>query len=93
MIGNDVIDLFLAAKQSNWKRHGFVNKIFTTHEQSLILKAQNQEEMVWILWSKKEAAYKIYNRQTLVRAYMPLQLKCVDVKKKKRILVRKNNLL
>ena len=32
--------------------------------------------MVWNLWSRKEAAYKIYNRQTGFRGYIPLQLEC-----------------
>ena len=33
--------------------------------------------MVWNLWSRKEAAYKIYNRETGIRAYIPTQLACV----------------
>jgi hypothetical protein len=32
--------------------------------------------MVWNLWSRKEAAYKIFNRQTGIRKYFPLQLEC-----------------
>ncbi len=49
MIGNDVIDLELAKKESNWKRKGFLTKLFTSFEQELIAKATNQEEMVWML--------------------------------------------
>jgi phosphopantetheinyl transferase (holo-ACP synthase) len=77
VIGNDVVDLALARKESNWKRPGFLEKIFTAEEQSLIANAKNQEIMVWNLWSRKEAAYKIYNRQTGIRAYIPAQLECV----------------
>jgi len=76
MIGNDVIDLGLAQKESNWKRSGFLEKLFTKAEQQLILGNANPELMVWNLWSRKEAAYKIYNRETGVRAFMPLQLEC-----------------
>jgi phosphopantetheinyl transferase (holo-ACP synthase) len=76
MIGNDVVDLALAKKESNWKRKGFLDKIFTPKEQLLISNAENQEVMVWNLWSRKEAAYKIYNRQTGFRGYIPLQLEC-----------------
>ncbi|MBE0393231.1 4'-phosphopantetheinyl transferase superfamily protein [Flavobacterium sp. PL002] len=76
MIGNDIIDLALAKKESNWNRPRFLQKIFTDYEQSLILKAENPEIMVWNLWSRKEAAYKIYNRETGIRAYIPLQLSC-----------------
>ena len=42
----------------------------------LIKEAINPEVMVWNLWTRKEAAYKIYNRETKIRAYMPLQLEC-----------------
>jgi len=76
MIGNDIVDLALAQKQSNWKRKGFLAKIFTQYEQSLIVNSQNQDCMVWNLWSRKEAAYKIYNRQTGIRGFFPLQFAC-----------------
>jgi phosphopantetheinyl transferase (holo-ACP synthase) len=79
MIGNDIVDLALAQKESNWKRKGFLNKIFTKNEQLLIFNAKNPEVMVWNLWSRKEAAYKIYNRQTQIRGYFPLQLECFDL--------------
>ncbi|MFV5689964.1 4'-phosphopantetheinyl transferase superfamily protein [Flavobacterium sp. ZT3R25] len=76
MIGNDIVDLALAKKESDWKRKGFLDKIFTPKEQSLINNATNPEVMVWNLWSRKEAAYKIYNRETQIRAFIPLQLIC-----------------
>jgi phosphopantetheinyl transferase (holo-ACP synthase) len=79
MIGNDIVDLALAQKESNWKRKGFLDKIFTSNEQLLILNAGNPTIMVWNLWSRKEAAYKIYNRQTQIRGYFPLQLECFDL--------------
>ncbi|WP_309612623.1 4'-phosphopantetheinyl transferase superfamily protein [Flavobacterium sp.] len=89
MIGNDVIDLDLARKESNWKRKGFLDKIFTSKEQLLISKSLNPEIMVWNLWSRKEAAYKIYNRQTQMRSYIPLQLECFDIEEKAGILYGK----
>ena len=79
MIGNDIVDLDLARKESNWKRKGFLDKIFTKNEQLLISKAEDPEVMVWNLWSRKEAVYKIYNRQTQIRGYFPLQLECLDL--------------
>ncbi|TDD94881.1 4'-phosphopantetheinyl transferase family protein [Flavobacterium cellulosilyticum] len=79
MIGNDIVDLALAQKDSNWRRHGFLDKIFTEKEQLLILKSEYPETMVWNLWSRKEASYKIYNRQTQKRGYFPLQLECFTV--------------
>lgn len=77
MIGNDIVDLALAKKDSNWRRRGFLDKIFTTTEQTLIKDTQDQDLMVWNLWSRKEAAYKIYNRETGIRAYIPIQLECI----------------
>lgn len=77
MIGNDIIDLALASKESKWRRPGYLEKIFTIEEQFLISNAENPETMVWNLWSRKEAAYKIYNRETGIRAYIPTQLACV----------------
>jgi phosphopantetheinyl transferase (holo-ACP synthase) len=76
MIGNDIVDLDLARKESNWKRKGFLQKIFSQQEQNLILNDSNPEIMVWNLWSRKEAAYKIHNRCTGTRGYFPWLLLC-----------------
>ena len=76
MIGNDIVDLALAKKESNWQRKGYLNKIFAPSEQLLISASENPEIMVWNLWSRKEAVYKIYNRQTGIRAYIPLKIVC-----------------
>jgi phosphopantetheinyl transferase (holo-ACP synthase) len=79
MIGNDIVDLALAKKESNWKRKGFVDKVFTPHEQLLIKSSVNQQIIIWDLWSRKEAAYKIYNRKTGIRKYNPIQFECFDL--------------
>ena len=81
MIGNDIVDLALAQKESNWKRKGYLDKIFTKNEQLLILKSVNPEIMVWNLWSRKEAAYKIFNRNTGLIIYNPIQFECFDADK------------
>lgn len=73
MIGNDIVDLALAKVESNWKRKRYLDKIFTVQEQYLIYNSDNSEIMVWNLWSRKEAAYKIFNRQTGIRAFNPIQ--------------------
>mgnify|MGYP001060399253 CR=1 FL=1 len=72
MIGNDIIDLRAAAMESNWRRPNYLSKIFTQAEQGLVNKAHNPDQIVWWLWSAKEAIYKIVNRQTLERRYAPL---------------------
>lgn len=76
MIGNDIVDLETAQRESNWKRKGFLDKIFTYEEQLLILNSKVPEIMVWNLWSRKEAAYKIYNRETKISGYFPTKLVC-----------------
>ncbi|WP_281632807.1 4'-phosphopantetheinyl transferase superfamily protein [Flavobacterium luteolum] len=76
MIGNDVIDLAQSRVESRWQRNGFVEKLFTANEQQYIKDSDQPETMVWLLWSMKEAAYKIYNRKTKIREYSPKKLSC-----------------
>ena len=76
MIGNDIVDLQLAAQQSNWQRKGFLDKIFTAKEQRLILKALDKEKMIWLLWSMKESAYKAYLQKYPERFFAPKKLQC-----------------
>lgn len=86
MIGNDVIDLELAAKESNWKRKGFLEKIFTANEQLFIKSSDNPELKVWELWSRKEAAYKIFNRNSGVRLFNPIQFECTTEEEFERVI-------
>lgn len=79
MIGNDVVDILIARKESNWERKGFREKLFTHHEQQLISSFADPELMVWTLWSMKEAAYKIYSRKNKVRTYIPHKLECIVI--------------
>ncbi|WP_293788462.1 4'-phosphopantetheinyl transferase superfamily protein [uncultured Pedobacter sp.] len=76
MLGNDIVDLDLAKIQSNWRRKNYLDKIFTSKEQSLIASANKPDEMVWRLWSMKESAYKIHNRKTGIRDFAPKRLSC-----------------
>lgn len=63
MIGNDIVDLQLAARQSNWRRKGFLEKVFSAGERQYISASKDSHRMVWLLWSMKEAAYKAHQRQ------------------------------
>lgn len=78
MIGNDIVDLKLAHQESNWQRKGFLDKLFTANEQIQILSSSNPEVMVWNLWSRKEAAYKIYNRASEKRLFNPIWFESED---------------
>lgn len=63
MIGNDVVDITAASHQSNWRRKGFLDKVFSKDEQVIIFSASDRNIMVWLLWSMKEAAYKAHQRE------------------------------
>jgi phosphopantetheinyl transferase (holo-ACP synthase) len=80
LIGNDIVDLALAAQQSNWKRKGYLHKIFTAEEQLCIMKSTSPDQMVWLLWSMKEAAYKIHSRKKGIRNFAPTALVCHSIR-------------
>lgn len=63
MIGNDVVDLKTAAVESNWRRKGYLEKIFSPRERALLSSGGDLHSTVWLLWSMKEAAYKAWQRQ------------------------------
>ena len=71
MVGNDIDDLNLASKESNWQRKGFLEKQFTKKEQREILAAENPFLKVWLFWSMKEAAYKCYTQNFEKRLITP----------------------
>jgi len=83
VIGNDIVDLTLAYKESNWQRKGFLDKIFTTQEQHQIRSSKNPDLTIWSFWSRKEAAYKIYNRQSGIRKFNPIQFECFNLEVEK----------
>jgi len=76
MIGNDIVDLKLAAKDSNWQRPRFLDKVFTEKEQLFISNAEEQHQTVWLLWSMKEAAYKVNVQQFEKRFFNPKRIEC-----------------
>lgn len=76
MIGNDIIDRAASRRESNWRRKGWLRKLFSLHEQELIAGAADPELMVWILWSMKESAYKIWNREQGRSSFAPARLEC-----------------
>jgi hypothetical protein len=73
VIGNDIVDLALARKESNWKRPGYLNKIFTTKEQLLISSAENP--IPWYGIYGVGGPIKFIIEQG-IRGYFPLNLEC-----------------
>jgi phosphopantetheinyl transferase (holo-ACP synthase) len=80
MIGNDLVDLARAALDSNWRRPGYLQKVFTEEEQELIHRSPQPNQLVWLFWSMKEAAYKINSRQTGIRSFNPSSIACTVLK-------------
>ena len=76
MIGNDIVDLRLAEVQSNWRRKGFLEKVFTAREQSMISRSRQPDILVWKLWSMKESAYKARLRVQKKIKIDPLSFDC-----------------
>lgn len=76
MTGNDIVDLAAAADESNWKRKGFLEKLFTAEEQLYITAAASPELIIWRMWTMKESAYKILTRQNGGRFFAPNKFKC-----------------
>ncbi len=77
MIGNDIVDLRFAREQSNWRRSGWLQKLFSDAEQHQILSSQNPHLQLWTFWSMKEAAYKVHQRRfSLLPKYNPMDFQC-----------------
>jgi phosphopantetheinyl transferase (holo-ACP synthase) len=76
MIGNDLVDLTKAALESNWRRPGYLHKIFNPEEQAQIQRSDQPDQLVWLLWSMKESAYKIHSRQSGIRSFNPSYIAC-----------------
>lgn len=58
-----MVDLKEAAHQHNWRRTGFMDKVFVPEEQHAIEEAIiDKDVLVWVFWSMKEAAYKAHQR-------------------------------
>lgn len=74
MMGNDIVDLNNI--KTNWNRPRFLDKVFTKKEQHIISVSENQHQTVWLLWSMKEAAYKIYVQQFGKTFFNPKNLVC-----------------
>lgn len=77
MIGNDIVDLQLSRIESNWRRKNYIEKIFTAKEQIFIQNSIDSESAVWNLWTRKEAAYKVYVQETKITGYFPFKIECI----------------
>lgn len=91
MIGNDIIDLKLASVQSNWRRKGFLDKLFSNPEKRFIFDSSDASMAVWRLWSMKESVYKIHVRRSKVRRFNPKQFGCECITETEGIVIGEHN--
>ncbi|WP_026838607.1 4'-phosphopantetheinyl transferase superfamily protein [Gillisia sp. JM1] len=83
MIGNDIIDLEIPISP-NWKSSRYLNKLFSSAEQSVIFNSEKPEISLQLFWSLKEATYKAHQRQfNLPRKYNPLDFQCEIIAEEK----------
>ncbi|WKK64898.1 4'-phosphopantetheinyl transferase family protein [Lutimonas zeaxanthinifaciens] len=76
MIGTDIIDLKEARLKSDWRRKGYLGKLFSKTENEFIESSEDQEIAVWRLWSMKESAYKADYHHTRERKFNPFKIQC-----------------
>lgn len=76
MIGNDIVDLQLAAKSPRWLTKRVWDKVFIQTEQDYIQQCADLNLAVWRLWSMKESAYKAYVRKFARTFLNPLRIEC-----------------
>lgn len=76
MLGNDIVDLQRASIESNWRRAGYLQKIFSEKEIEDIQTSIDPDKMVWLYWSMKETAYKCINRALKFRFFAPAKFDC-----------------
>ena len=85
MVGNDIVDLNQAQKDSNWTRKGYLEKIFSSAELRRIDSSNSPETVIWRYWTMKESAYKIIVQKEKRRFFNPKVLYCTILNEKKGI--------
>ena len=76
MIGNDIVDLNFARIHNDWRRPGYLDKIFMESEQQYILDSEDPDRLLWTLWSMKESVYKASLKDSDSRKFNPKSFAC-----------------
>jgi phosphopantetheinyl transferase (holo-ACP synthase) len=58
-VGNDIVAYKHARCIGKWQNENFVNKVLTLLEQTQLQVQTNKDAYLWMLWTLKEAAYKL----------------------------------
>lgn len=75
-VGNDIVDIKEAHLKSDWRRRGFIEKIFDQKEQILISVSPDPFLTIWRMWSMKESAYKLFLQNRRERFFNPRRIHC-----------------
>lgn len=76
MIGVDIVDLREARGRSDWRRKGYLSKLFSEKEIQYIEQSKDPDIAVWRLWSMKESAYKADFYYSRKRIFNPVKFNC-----------------
>jgi phosphopantetheinyl transferase (holo-ACP synthase) len=73
MVGNDVVDLADAEAQGAARHPRFDVRVFAPDERRRIAAADSEAPLRWILWTAKEAAYKLARRRDPACIFSPIR--------------------
>jgi len=90
MIGNDIVDLEFAKRNSRWQEQRFLDKLFTTEEQDFVHSDQQKFQNIWRLWTMKESVYKIISRAEETIRFNPTDFKCTVLDSNRGHVIYKN---
>ncbi|MAJ58690.1 MAG: hypothetical protein CBC48_01255 [bacterium TMED88] len=73
MVGNDVVDLTDFEVEPPAARARFDARVFRSAEQEAIRQAMNPSRERWCHWAAKEAAYKLFKKQSPATIFSPVR--------------------
>ncbi|MBI2836836.1 MAG: 4'-phosphopantetheinyl transferase superfamily protein [Acidobacteria bacterium] len=62
LVGNDIVDLTAPGAGEKHRDRRFLERVFTPEEQAIIADAADPDRVLWMIWSAKEAAFKIASK-------------------------------
>jgi phosphopantetheinyl transferase (holo-ACP synthase) len=72
--GNDIVHLLGEKCANRYQDTRFLDKVFSSAEQEMILRCNAPNLMLWLCWSVKEAAYKLHSRLALPDTFAPKKI-------------------
>jgi hypothetical protein len=73
MVGNDVVDLIAFEAEPPEARSRFDARVFRPAEREAIQRAVNPSRERWCHWAAKEAAYKLFKKESSATTFSPIR--------------------